>query len=496
MWRTFSLRKFLFSLLGLGLTLLLLVVVAAFWTIIQERASREWIDHTRDVLEAADDIWVRIAEAERLSRSYLLTADEAYVHPLEHAVALIPEQVARLRTLMADHADQQLRLDALEWLLAKRLGEVRDDVTVRRLGRAQEAIGIVQSDFGRSVLEDIRGVVESIKQEERRLLALRKEQEREYFNHLLMALVVGSGVAFVLIIGASRQIARYAAAQRRSQQEIGRLLTEAEQREQDLRAKQEQLIQAGKLASIGQLASGIAHELNNPLNNIGLYIGNVLDRLPAMPTGQPFRDQLRRAQQQVEKAAAIIDQLRVFSRQASTGHTAVCLHGTIERALALVHDQMRVADIAVDLHLAPCSPTIKGNGLKLEQVFINLLTNARDAMQTSAMKRLTVATSVRDTAVTITVQDTGCGMSAEVLSRVFDPFFTTKEVGKGTGLGLSIAYGIVQEHQGRITATSVVGQGTTFTIQLPLLSVETPDAPVFPAEAALDGAVSHTPTPT
>lgn len=252
---------------------------------------------------------------------------------------------------------------------------------------------------------------------------------------------------------------------------VQRLLVEAEQRERELREKQQQLIQAAKLASIGQLASGVAHELNNPLNNIGLFAGNLLD---AFKETRRHRDRksvietLQMIERQVRKATDIITQLRTFSRSAGSVKRPINLHDVIFASLKLMQEPLRLSDIAVCLRLTSEHPTILGNEIQLEQVFLNLITNARDAMKEAATRRLVITTEVQENDVTIRVEDTGAGIVPADLPRIFDPFFTTKDVGHGTGLGLSISYGIIQDHQGEISVQSTPGQGSVFLIRLPL----------------------------
>ncbi len=254
---------------------------------------------------------------------------------------------------------------------------------------------------------------------------------------------------------------------------------EIQRREQELRDKQEQLVQAGKLATLGELTTGVAHELNNPLNNIGLFIGNVIDHLElgSLDKAQVVRD-LRSATQQVGKATAIITHLRTFGRAAPVSHEVVPINEVIERALSLLQEQIRLRQIAVDLRLSPRAPVVAGSPIQLEQVFINLLTNARDAVMESAERRIEIASDVRDEWVEIIVSDTGPGIPEGLEQRIFDPFFTTKGVGKGTGLGLSITYGILKDHGGSVAVLRQARRsGASFLIRLPLARETSPQPP-------------------
>jgi PAS domain S-box-containing protein len=246
-------------------------------------------------------------------------------------------------------------------------------------------------------------------------------------------------------------------------------VTERLAAEASVRDKQEQLIQAAKLASIGELASGVAHELNNPLNNIGLMVGNVLHHVEHDPIDRlGMRKNLTATLQQVNKAAAIIGHLRTFARTASTPPETVDMQRVIRSAISLMEAQLRLHNVELVLDLASNEPVVRGNAIQLEQVFINLLTNARDAVEPVTDKRITIRSISCGTHIDVAVSDTGSGMSPEHQARVFDPFFTTKEIGKGTGLGLSISYGIIKDHGGTITMESKAGKGTTFVVRLPI----------------------------
>ena len=274
--------------------------------------------------------------------------------------------------------------------------------------------------------------------------------------------------------------------------------TEAVQRrEQELREKQEQLVQAGKLATLGELTTGVAHELNNPLNNIGLFIGNAIDLIELGIAGvEPERSmtsgpndvssentagsmnyglilrELQNAMQQVRKATEIISHLRTFGRAAPVSFEPVNIAQIIERSISLMQEQLRLRQIEVQVYFPVEDVTVIGNAIQLEQVFINLLTNARDALANARSKRIAITCRVEPENVELRFQDTGPGIPPELEQRIFDPFFTTKEVGAGTGLGLSITYGIIKDHQGTIVVENHPGEGATFLIQLPRVDDE------------------------
>ena len=241
-----------------------------------------------------------------------------------------------------------------------------------------------------------------------------------------------------------------------------------------LRQQQQQLVQAAKLASIGELATGVAHELNNPLNNISLMIGNELDHLrEGKFQEERMVCELQIVQQQIERAACIVRQLRTFGRSARHELVPLSLHEVLTYSLDLVRHQLQLDNITVRTEWADGSVQILGDRVQLEQVFVNLLTNAHHALATVTKKEILIKTSVRLDSVEIAVCDTGCGMPSDIQERVFDPFFTTKAVGEGTGLGLSIAHGIIQTHKGTICVDSTPGRGTSFRVSLPIMDGST-----------------------
>jgi PAS domain S-box-containing protein len=229
-----------------------------------------------------------------------------------------------------------------------------------------------------------------------------------------------------------------------------------------------QLTQADKLSSIGLLAAGVAHEINTPLAVISSYSQMLAKQLRG---DARFGTVLDRITQQSFRAAEIANGLLNFSRTSTTEFRDTNLNQVIRDTLSLLEHQFKTAQIAVDLELNEELPAINGNPGKLQQVFLNLLLNAKDAMPAGG--RLRVATLVNGH-VEAVVSDSGTGIAPEHLKRIYDPFFTTKTTPKpgdrrGTGLGLSVSYGIIQEHAGKIHVESAVGAGTTFHLEFPLL---------------------------
>jgi signal transduction histidine kinase/ActR/RegA family two-component response regulator len=243
------------------------------------------------------------------------------------------------------------------------------------------------------------------------------------------------------------------------------LLDELEKSLQELQRTQAKLIQSEKLAAVGQLTSGVAHELNNPLTAIIGY-AQILEAgdLPA-----PVKNDLARITEQAQRSARIVENLLTFSRQHKPDRLPVDVNQLIEDTLQPVEHQLKLADIRVERNLAGDIPLAMGDPYQLQQVWLNLIQNAHQAMHDAhggGLLRIQTSTTTKGR-IRVEFSDTGPGIPPEAIQKIFDPFFTTRPVGKGTGLGLSICYGIIQEHQGDIWVETNAQGGSTFVVELP-----------------------------
>jgi len=255
----------------------------------------------------------------------------------------------------------------------------------------------------------------------------------------------------------------------------------------ELEKTQAQLVQSEKMSAIGQLAAGVAHELNNPLGGILGYAQFALEKLRKTAvdrTGQKEIDGYTRYLSDIEAQArrckTIVQNLLRFSRASRTSDFEdVDINAAIKDTCTFVEHQLQMNQIELEIDLDPNLPVIQGNSGQLQQVFTNLIINAMHASPPDSTIRIRTGTSASDGEhkVEIRVIDEGIGIPPENMPRLFEPFFTTKEVGKGTGLGLSVSYGIIRDHTGEIKVESTPGQGTTFTVILPLqIRLETSDS--------------------
>jgi PAS domain S-box-containing protein len=232
---------------------------------------------------------------------------------------------------------------------------------------------------------------------------------------------------------------------------------------------QEQLMLSDRLASVGELAAGIAHELNNPLTGVIGFSQLLLDK--EMP--EDVKQDVTVVYNEAKRTASIVKNLLTFARKHASAKQLSQINDVIEDVLRLRDYEQKVNNVEVKKQLAPDLPEIMADYFQLQQGFLNIVINAENAMlEAHGRGKLVITTEKVDHLIRASFADDGPGIAKEDLSRIFDPFFTTKEVGKGTGLGLSICHGIVATHGGQIYAKSELGKGTTFIVELPIGATE------------------------
>lgn len=225
-----------------------------------------------------------------------------------------------------------------------------------------------------------------------------------------------------------------------------------------------QLLQADKLASLGQLSAGVAHEINNPL---GLILGYTQLLIREEPAGSERLEDLRTIEKQTGNCKTIVEALLNFARKTETLRSDVSVNDTVSSVVEVIGHQLELDNIEIVTEFSGDLPTISGDGEKLKQVWMNLIMNARQSIGTNGQITVTTGRDPDGRRVYVSVEDTGSGIPAGVLANIFDPFFTTKPTGQGTGLGLSVSYGIIQDHLGEIEVSSEQGMGAVFTVYLP-----------------------------
>jgi len=316
---------------------------------------------------------------------------------------------------------------------------------------------------------------------------------RELLNNLIfVALVLLMISALIGLVGSrllTRQIERLSNAAQvvakgsfdiqvtaSSRDEIGELATtfnhmatELDSREKALKSAQAALVQSEKMAAFGQLGAGIAHEIKNPLAGI---LGLAQLSMRKVDEGDPLHKNMIIIEKETNRCTNIIKNLLKFARQEKVDFQTVDLNLVADDAMAIVEHQLEMNKVTLKKDLQMSLPKISGNANQIQQVLINLMINAQQAMEGSpGVVKLTTAGN-RDGHVEVRVIDDGPGIPEDIRVKIFEPFFTTKAVGKGTGLGLSVSYGIIQEHKGNITVESSPESGTTFVLQFPVMALK------------------------
>ncbi len=268
-------------------------------------------------------------------------------------------------------------------------------------------------------------------------------------------LLVATGVVSGLVMRLNRKL-------QHALSDYARELAEREQAERSLRKREHLHLESEKLAAVGRLAAGVAHEINNPLTTV-LTFSHLLREKEGL--AEQDKQDLDLVIQETSRASEIVRGLLDFARERPAHREALSVNDVVRRTIQLLDGQKAFQRIVISEHLQEDLPPVNADVNRLQQVLLNLSLNACEAMQDGGT--LTISTLVEDRNVMVKVADTGCGIKAEDLDHIFEPFFSTKPVGKGTGLGLSVSYGIVQRHGGTLEVESQIGKGTMFIVNLP-----------------------------
>jgi two-component system, NtrC family, sensor kinase len=266
-----------------------------------------------------------------------------------------------------------------------------------------------------------------------------------------------------------------------NQQITQNLESKVEERTAQLRLAQDKLMKTDRLASLGQLAASVAHEINNPISgvlNLSMLMQRILkdDGIPRDRIGD-FRRYLSQVAAETSRVGRIVSDLLSFSRRSKPHSSEVDLNAIIRTTISLVSHKLQLANVTVNLDLAETLAPIRCDASQIQQVVMNLVLNGAEAIKGEGLVTVRTRTFADDGGgVLLDVSDTGGGIPPDLISKVFDPFFTTKEEGKGVGLGLAVVYGIIEAHGGEIEVTTVQGEGSTFRVTLPLKPPVPPEA--------------------
>jgi len=435
-------------------------------------------------LEIANDFAMQLEEVRRFEKNFFLygTGLEAAQQALYQASRVLTRNDDELSSLLGPkrHAEVVASIERYEQLLDKlsqlELAPQGADYEVRKKRLERELRG-----EGRSMVSLSQELVE------REKLSMSTAISRTRNLHFGSLAVLAISMLFMAYVLGSRLLnnivrfesyARRIAAgdftpikpARRYRDEFTALALTINDMLLEIESHEAGLIQSHKMRAVGTLTAGVAHELNNPLNNITLTTHMLLEDYETLDDAE-CREMISDVIQEADRAKAIVSNLLDFARESGTKLEPLELDKVVEDTINLAANEVRLAGIRIDYRASGNLPRILGDGQQLRQVLLNLILNAVDASSKGGRLEVLVLPADDPGEVAVKVIDFGTGIPEAILDRIFDPFFTTKEKGKGTGLGLSVSQGIIAKHGGRIRVASREGEGTTFTVSLPVTTI-------------------------
>jgi len=435
------------------------------------------ITKQQELSKHAGDFEFEIQEARRFEKNYFLYGTNLYdaLNNAQNAQNLLKDFEVELRRIIGDRSYEDTAFNLARYMESLEKLRAVDNTDAETSSVTKLAIESELRKYGAAIITNASNAI---------------EKERFRVQTLLRSSWIVSVSALVFTLLLEIFIVRFIAQQiirpfnrfekytmriadgdfslitpkRRYRDEFTNLAIALNRMLSELKKREEQLIQSRKLAAVGNLTAGIAHELNNPLNNISLTTEALLDEYDEYDKTTKLK-MLRDIYSQVERASKTVANLLDFTHRDKEAFEQVGIKNVLERTIKLIGNEIKLSNVHLDMHLDDNLPPIMGNQDNLQQVFLNLFLNALQAMPDGGT--LTARAYPENESIKVIVRDTGIGIPKEHINSIFDPFFTTKEIGKGTGLGLSVSYGIIKKHQGTISVESEAGKGASFTIELP-----------------------------
>jgi signal transduction histidine kinase len=396
------------------------------------------VEHTHRVISLLEAVLSTLKDAETGQRGFIITQEDPYLQPYHQAVVRIHDELSGLKELTADNPEQQKRLELLEEKVSAKLDELYETISdLKRTRDFKAAQEEVRTGKGKEQMDAVRQVVADMRQVEHELLQQRAERsQRSYRTAVLSNLLIGL-LAVALVSYVFYLVRRYAALQRRAAQ------------------------RAEHLAVLGKLLAGVAHEVRNPLAGIRSTV-QLWERLPDTARSP---DSIHAVIQGVDRLNEIVSRLLLFARMGDNDEpTPVSVNSVLADTLNLLEAQARSQAVAIERELEPDLPPVCASASALRQVFLNLATNALQAMPQGGRLHCQTRYESQKQAVEIRFSDTGPGIPPDVRKHLFDPFFTTRP--DGTGLGLAICQEFLHEHSGKLEFQAG-GPGATFVVVLP-----------------------------
>jgi two-component system, NtrC family, sensor kinase len=466
-WRKLDLQgKFkLFALFGILIWLLTFSIV--YYEIYRTNQTVKNLEHI-------EDLYNTILETRRYEKNYLLHQRRDSLKETLNYFDQARETLAIIAS-NPDGTEERNTLHELEKYF-KEYKSVLDAMIAQGEVPARETEDRIRS-AGKQMVDLSKGLLTDARSRVSRAVGNALLWPFLFMGLILLLIVLGAWTVMKKVVNplvqlekATEKIARgdFGAIPQRAriESEVDRLVAAFNRMVQELEARHEQIIHSRKIASLGTLVSGVAHELNNPINNIILTTDTLCGGRKIDPErrSELMEDILKQA----IRASEIVKNLLDFSRAETSTIQEVDLAKLLRDTIQIAGNEITLAKVKLHQDIPENLPTLNGNRQGLQQVFLNLIINAVQAMSQGG--ELSVKAGVdKNGRIMVKVRDTGKGIAQEHLPHIFDPFFTTKEVGKGTGLGLSVSYGIIKKHGGQITVDSRPGKGTTFSVVIPII---------------------------
>jgi two-component system, NtrC family, sensor kinase len=458
------------------------VLAVLVFAVFSFQVHRE-IGHRLRLLELTDDMFHNILELRRVEKNFFLyrqmsslTEAEGYLHRVQEIYLNNETQIQRLKTTP--------QLPEFRGILANygnTLGQIKSLVNRAQPQVSTENFPVLEESL-RHLGQELLNITERWEKEERlRIDNLFQRAMLLFVISVLVFLALGIIATFYLTRLLVKPLFQMQQAMDKIAHDDFTPIPEPENPSEEffalfqafnrmiheLEVHQEQLVQSRKIAAVGTLTSGIAHELNNPINNIVLTAEALKEDFKELEADEA-QGLITDILMQAERASEIVKGLLDFSRSEHPEFVPLAIAPVVQDTLKLVRNQLALSGIQVEMQLPESLPPIRGDKKGLQQVFLNLFINAIQAMLDGGTLHIRAYPAPDGQWVKVEVRDSGVGIEAEHLPRIFDPFYTTKQVGRGTGLGLSVSYGIVEKHGGHLEVESQRGRGSTFTVTLPI----------------------------
>lgn len=415
-----------------------------------------WVEHTYEALRAIDGLLSTVKDAETGQRGFLITGEDRYLEPYHDALQSMAEKVERIRHLTADNPHQQAILPRLEELVQTKRDELARTIVLRKQSGFEAARDLVLTDDGRKSMVAIRSLVGDLQREEIRRLAERNKVAAGAYRFGVLNNTIASVAALALVVVAGWLLNRYVTGLARLNADLDRRIDE---RSRELEMTQSKLIHSERLAVLGKLAGGVAHEIRNPLHVISTSLYYLRLSQPDLPA--KAREHLDRIGHHVGNASRIIAELLDYARTPELQPEEYPLWQALEEALAAVTVP---AGVHVKLSPPDAPVYVRGDRGQVGRIVGNLIQNGIQAMPDGGELALHVTARNGDAVAEVT--DTGTGIAPDDLPQIFEPLFTTKV--KGIGLGLATSKVYAELHGGKLEVDSQLGRGATFRLVLPL----------------------------